>query len=176
MPDTRRIPKLPCPPDDVWAGVAAGAISTPESERLLLHASECEACAAALRLAINATADDDEMEADRQAPAPDLRNLARRMAAQSRPSRRYLYAAAAIAVLLIAPLAWFWQSRSAPPLNALAAAYTVKRVVELRIPGADYAPVRIERGFPGDPPGASSERSRVAARRRPRRAARMASR
>jgi CHAT domain-containing protein/tetratricopeptide (TPR) repeat protein len=58
------------------------------------------------------------------------------------------YAAAAVAVVIAAALA-FWPTPRPATQEAeqlLAQAYTEQRIMELRIPGASHAPVRVERG------------------------------
>src|SRR6185503_9605640 len=57
-------------------------------------------------------------------------------------------------LMLFAVPWWWWQTRSArPPFVQLAAAYSSRRMVELRIPGASYAPLRVNRATgAGDAP------------------------
>ncbi len=67
-----------CPPIDVWAFVATGAMATSEAEKLLLHACQCSECAPLLREAIQVTqaangedgSQDDTSEEDQPGDVP----------------------------------------------------------------------------------------------------------
>jgi tetratricopeptide (TPR) repeat protein len=56
-----------------------------------------------------------------------------------------LAAAAVILLSLFAGVRWVWLQRQ-PPLDLLAKAYTKRRTFDLRIPGATFGPLRVERG------------------------------
>jgi tetratricopeptide (TPR) repeat protein len=65
-------------------------------------------------------------------------------------TRRQLVTAGAVLGSVLAavviPPSWFWyRQRATPPLAALAAAYSARRTIELRLPGAAYSPLRVMR-------------------------------
>jgi tetratricopeptide (TPR) repeat protein len=131
-------------------------------EKLLAHASNCDACGAVLRDVVEDFAD-DMTEAESQA-LEDLpssqpewqRGVARKMAGASggsvaRRSQLGPWFAKAAAVLVAVGggwLAWdYWMAKD--PAVLLAQAYTRQRPFEYRIPGADQSPVRTEKGGKG---------------------------
>ena len=75
--------------------------------------------------------------------------LVRRVAAQEALTRRRLMTAGvALGAILAAGSFswWFWQRQAAtPPLAALATAYSARRTIELRLPGAAHSPLRVNR-------------------------------
>ena len=144
-----------CPKPEDWARLAVG-LQLPERDALLEHAATCPACADRLRDLCDAAAIDAREE---HADMPSLP----RMAIDSPQARRKLAAAMArnpdsswqvwrlpLAAMLVAALgvgAWMLtRVTGGPPLHQLTLAYSARRSLELQIPGAAYAPVRIERG------------------------------
>lgn len=93
--------------------------------------------------------------------------LVRRVAAQEALTRRRLLTAGVAlgAVLAAVPLSWwFWQTRAAtPPLAALAVAYSARRTIDLRLPGAAHSPLRVNRSpSPADlPPELLESQARI---------------
>src|SRR5262249_27557737 len=87
--------------------------------------------------------------------------FAQRMASESRrPRRRFVFECfAAAAVLIVAVGAGWWGYlfwAGGPPARLLAQAYTQQRPFEVRIPGAEHAPVRVVRSGAGSPFGRPS--------------------
>jgi tetratricopeptide (TPR) repeat protein len=132
-----------CPPEQAWDEVAVGLKVGREAEALLEHASSCEACAATLRDALQIFAPEREPHAE---TAPPLIEMPPRRAHQVSRSA-WLYAAAAMLVLACGTTYIYWRYlRDASPLKQLARIYAAHRTIELRLPGAAYGPIRVERG------------------------------
>ncbi len=155
-----------CPGDSVWTEVAAGLGPEEYRERLVAHAAQCGPCAGLLASAVRtlsaeATAEENSMIEALQSAKPEWQeDMARSLVAMAAPPRgrawgwRMVGLAAAAAVLIGSPV-WYFRQRNAPPLQLLARAYTVRRVLELRVPGAAYAKLApIEQG----PRGSASNR------------------
>jgi len=151
-----------CPEATEWARLAAGLLEDARSDELLAHASRCDACGAML----HAVAEDfsQEMPAEELRALEDLgsakpewqRRMARRMSEASArgrvvPIRFARWVAVAAGVILMAGAGWWaWERWGAnDPARLIAKAYTQQRPFELRIPGAENAPVRVERGGAG---------------------------
>jgi CHAT domain-containing protein len=174
-------PRPDCPAETEWLRLAAGLLPDPQAGKLLAHSAECDACAILLRQATEDFAEEvrdeeaEQIRALRSAQPSWQRALAQRLAAQSateeslpvtkvvplptpkpRPWLQYAWAYAAAAVVLLVAGAVTVQLFRQPSLDQLiAAAYTERRTMELRIPGAAHAEVRQQRG-PGSVPGALS--------------------
>jgi CHAT domain-containing protein len=148
---------ISCPDETVWLEVAAGLTpSGVETEKLLSHSAVCPECAAALARSVRALSSDAEEGEDeilgqlkssgrewqRQTGEMIAGSGARR--AWNRPRPLWLALAAAIVIggVLVSKAVFTPQE----PTPLLAQAYTAQRTVELRIPGADYAPLRVQRG------------------------------
>jgi len=151
-----------CPDATEWASLAAGLTDAERSGVLLEHASGCDSCGAILAAVTEdfsrETADDESHALEQLASAnPDWQGrIARRMSEASghrrivrMPFRGWL--ARAAAVTLAAGVGWWaWNQWGAgDPARLIATAYAQQRPFELRIPGADNAPVRMERGSGG---------------------------
>ena len=157
---TRRRP-ADCPGPKVWIEVAAGTTERAAAERLLSHAASCGHCGAQLKKAVDILHYDDiPSEA---APALSDAFRARVVAELSRQSRVvsprwWIPAAAAIIVAAIGLT--FWLNRPNAE-RLLAQAYSAERTMEIRFPGASYAPVRVTKGpqdaSPRDPSLAEAE-------------------
>lgn len=161
-----------CPAEAEWWRLAAGLALPNETESYLLHASQCDHCGPLLRRAAEDFAElrpqEEAVVANLESANPQWQQkLAEKIGAMQRqveaplettPAKarlawpRWAFAAAAVALAAVASL-WMsrWQ-RSSPPDGLLAEAYTEQRSLELRIPQAGFAPLRMERG---------SERSRM---------------
>lgn len=157
MNDENIIPgreSISCPEADRWLDLAAGTLPPATSDRMLAHAAECAECSIHLREAATVFGEDTpEVMAAMNALSSSTMEWRGRTAALlarvSRPNptsvlRRWLSAAA---VLLLAGGALYFSWRAAqPPFDALAVAYSLNRGIELRIPGAPYAPMKVGRG------------------------------
>ncbi len=138
-----------CPPDEMWAMAAASQTSDATSAALLDHAATCDRCGGILRRETDAfradpTAEEQQALAALASARPEWK---RDMAAQltRRPSHARAWMAAAAAVVLLAGGFW-WSQRPRDPQQLLARAFEERRPFELRFPGADRTPVRLERG------------------------------
>ncbi len=155
-----------CPPGDVWLDLAAG-IAHQDSERYLNHAAECDHCGPLLRQAKDDFADDLTPEeahsvvtlpsanADWQRRlAQSLSNAPEDTTPEPAPSSHRkpfswklpVLAIAAIALVTIAVSEGLHLLRGPSVDQLLAAAYSERRTLEVRIPEANYAPLRVERG------------------------------
>jgi CHAT domain-containing protein/tetratricopeptide (TPR) repeat protein len=168
-------PSPECMEDDEWLEVAAGLLPEAKTRELMKHAAQCGHCGPLLKNAADALVDEatpseEALLASLQSARPEWR---KNMAATLRASLgakgddhrekhggvqwwqalfswpRPALVSAGIAVALVAG----WQAwRALHPPSAdqlLAQAYTERRTLEVRIPGAKYAPMRVERGIPG---------------------------
>jgi tetratricopeptide (TPR) repeat protein len=126
-----------CPPERVWDEIASGLLRGEDALVLLEHASRCENCAAALKSAVEIF-------------APEAGETSPETAPDKRPLRSYTWPMTIAATILIAVLGvgYFYWIRSPDPLKQLARAYTAYRTIELRLPGADFGELRLERGGP----------------------------
>lgn len=154
--------RIPCPPYNVWAEVAAGLPKPAEAEALLAHAANCEACAASLHEAImivNGAPIPEEFLAELQmASATGVAELGHQMASRhAKPLWRgnsLLKVAAGLAVIVggAAFFGWWQSNRGGEPLTLLAKAYETRRTIEVRVPGAGHGPMRVERGGGAESP------------------------
>src|SRR5215469_8743408 len=151
---------ISCPDQTVWLEVAAGLTpSGIETEKLLSHSAVCPECAAALARSVRALSSDaaegeDEVLGQLKSSGREWqRQTAERIAgsarrrAWNRPRPLWLALAAAIVIggILVSKAVFTPQE----PSHLLAQAYTAQRTIELRIPGADYGPLRLQRGGRG---------------------------
>ena len=161
-----------CPDPALWRGIAGGL--TPPDHALVFidHASRCRRCGPLLQRAVaEISALNEELTEAERARIAALdsareewqRNLARRIAGtgNSQADRRRPLSwgpwhftvprLAVAAVILVAVIGTGWwiviqRNQSSVARQLIARAYTEKRTLELRIAGADYAPLRISRG------------------------------
>ena len=165
-----------CPPEAEWFRVAAGLVTAKESARFSAHAARCDYCGALLRRASEDLADEvapDEEQIIAHLPSAQPHWQARlaerlRQASQARGGRtesglhpgnawrrwvsspfRLGLLAAAAAVVVISLVWWHRQAAEEPPNQLLAQAYSEQRTLEIRFPGARYAPLRQTRGSTG---------------------------
>ena len=160
-----------CPKDADWLHVAAGLVPETKARQLMSHAAQCDRCGPLLRSAAETLSDEttpneESTLASLSSARPDWqRNLAGKLsrsahgspAAQARTPwwkgfflwPRFAFVAGALAVAIVA--GWLGMNLlhtpSAPHL--LAQAYTEHRTLEMRIAGAKYAPMRVERSAGG---------------------------
>jgi tetratricopeptide (TPR) repeat protein len=136
--------------------VAAGLQPEETSDRLLAHAARCSRCGGSFRAAMRilsleaAPAEDAVVAALKSSQQEWQFRVGKTLAAraQRRASpwlQRGMWLAAAASLVATAGLYLYWRDPS-PPLRMLAEAYTAHRTVELRITGAGYAPLRLDRG------------------------------
>ena len=127
----------PCPAESVWDAVAAGLLKGDEAVTVMEHASKCAACAQTLREAIEIFAVEE----------PVTTNVVS-IGARSRlaPAVRWLGIAAALLVAVGVGYVATTQLRSPEPLALLSSAYTEHRTLDLRLPGASYGGMQLERG------------------------------
>jgi tetratricopeptide (TPR) repeat protein len=152
---SRQAPGAGCPPLSEWASLAAGLVEGRRTQELLTHASECDACGAALHAVVEDFSADLTEEESRaleslQSAKPDWQHeMARRMAniSRGRPAQIRTWLARAAVVLIAVGGGWLaWSQWTAgAPARLIAKAYTQQRPFEFRIPGASYAVVRQER-------------------------------
>jgi tetratricopeptide (TPR) repeat protein len=144
-----------CPGDQLWLELAGGLLPAGGANQWLEHAGQCAECAAKLKQAVRVLADEvpeaeQEMLQSLNSSSVEWQRAvaARAASAQRRPVVHWMPAVAAAAVAILAisgALYWKWRANR-PPLQLLAEAYTSQRTFDLRIPGAAYGPMRVERG------------------------------
>lgn len=173
---------MECPSEAVLYQLAGRTMGVEESERILKHAIQCDHCSPLLRLAaevLNSDLTIDEVtfrSSLRTASGEWQQDFAKKLASQNTsgtsgsrirglrdlltltwiaPTIRWTGAVIAL-LFLIAIATRFIQWRSSPAYadQMLAQAYFEHRTLELRFPGASYAPVRVTRG----PAGSSVEK------------------
>jgi CHAT domain-containing protein/tetratricopeptide (TPR) repeat protein len=161
-------PSLPTPEcmgDAEWLEVAAGLLPEAKTRELMKHAAQCGHCGPLLKnaaesLVDEATPSEEALLESLQSARPEWR---KNMAATLRDSVRnqqpasswwravFAWPAPAYAVagiVAVAVVAWIGV-RALHPSSAeqlLAQAYSEHRTLEVRIPGAKYAPVQAQRG------------------------------
>jgi CHAT domain-containing protein/tetratricopeptide (TPR) repeat protein len=161
-----------CPTESELRELACGVLAAGRMEQVLEHVTTCSFCAPLLRQAVadfddSATPEEQALLAGLQsATKPWQQSVAARLnresdisacpqnfgAARSVPwhrvflSPRWLLGAATLAILASAAF-WFVQGRPDKLANRLTVqAYTERRTLELRLPGAAYAPIQVNRG------------------------------
>jgi len=160
-------PGVKCPQDVDWLQVAAGLLPESRTRELMLHASQCPYCGPLLRngvetLSDEATPDEDNFLSNLMSARPEWQ---KEMVGQLRDSARAnrfgkdhqrswnplrlwprpLLVAGALAVLVFAGWLGISKFRTPSAQQLLAQAYTEHRTLELRILGARFAPLRIQR-------------------------------
>lgn len=157
-----------CPNNEAILQLAAHLLDPQQSEALLKHVVICDRCGPAFRQAV-LDFDQDPTESERAVLAelatsrPEsqgrlARKLGAAMAAAIAPPaskfpayrirRPILTFAAAVAIIILAWLGFWTFSRQQPSYatRLLARSYTAQRTLEIRLPGAEFAPMRVERG------------------------------
>lgn len=180
-----------CPPDEVWAQLAAGLSSPEISDGLLAHAARCGHCGTLLRestedLAGDLKPEEQNLLATMASAQPEGRKqMAARLSEASRAAdrsiplvshpgpapragvrMRWAYASAAALVLGVAAWLFLLWQHAGSPAQLLASAYSEQRTLEPRIPLARFGPMRLERGGPGvsrmnTPPALSEAEARI---------------
>lgn len=160
-----------CPADESeWQHLVVGLLPEERSKQLMSHASQCDHCGPLLRVASELVTEDvtpseenllaewsSRSQSDARVLAEKL--LKRNQAATiERPSRHWatlllwprpLILAGTLGALMLA--GWLgMRTLFAPNVDhLLAQAYEENRTLEVRIPGAKFAPLRVERGQTG---------------------------
>ena len=154
-----------CIGDAEWQEVAAGLLPETKTRELMKHAAQCGHCGPLLKnaaeaLVEEATPSEDALLASLQSARPEWR---KKMAATLRDGVRHhqlkvswwkaffvwpapAYAFAGLAAVVA--VAWVGVRALYPPSaeQLLAQAYSEHRTLEMRIPGAKYAPLQAQRG------------------------------
>jgi len=153
-----------CPDPGLWREIAAGV--TPPEQALVnvQHASRCDHCGILLREAVSDlngenTLSDEERIASLESASPEWqRKLAQRITGRAIPTpvpwwSEWLaiprLATVGATILVVVAVGWWGAVQQRQPQNAtrlIARAYSDQRTLELRIAGARYAPLRVQRG------------------------------
>jgi CHAT domain-containing protein len=158
-------PQPECPDPRVWLEVAAALTPPEQAQTLLLHAISCDYCGPQLAQAADDVSEAGRIERDQIAALNSAhpnwqRKLAQNIAGSAAPVAppwwkrgqfAGAFAAATVAVVVISLIGWSALHRDTPDAanELLAKAYAEQRTLELRIPGAPHAPVRVQRGPEG---------------------------
>jgi CHAT domain-containing protein/cytochrome c-type biogenesis protein CcmH/NrfG len=152
-----------CPSDEEWMNVVAGIEHKEVSEKMLDHAAHCDHCGPVVHrltreFSESASPEETRIVENLASSSPDWqRSMAARLSVstgyRSHDTRRSLPSWAwklltfgSIAVVLTAVVIWVvfpWPQRRVERL--LADSYTQHRNLEPRIPGAQFAPLKVER-------------------------------
>jgi CHAT domain-containing protein len=163
-----------CPPEQTLNELVAGAVDSEQAKQLLSHALQCDHCGPLLRLATEIFS--PEKRAEEESVLSSLQSsrlewqetLARKLAGRNSPIQAtsglvphgktaagfrtilrnpWAYAvAAAVALCVITSGSLLWHSSPIYANKLLAEAYSEHRTLEVRIPGAKHAQMRVERG------------------------------
>jgi CHAT domain-containing protein/tetratricopeptide (TPR) repeat protein len=163
-----RTPQAPCPSPATWGELAAGILPQKTAFKYLRHAAACADCGQELQHALYALDEDESvpLPAGIQQPLVTAseawqNSFAARLEAQRRPglgglfvrragfsrliARSWAIPAIAAIVLLALGLGLFSSLRRGSPDTLIRQAYAQQRTIEMRIPGAAYGPVQVER-------------------------------
>ena len=147
---TPAAPGTDCPKEQDLLEAASGILRGDGADAVLRHAASCDHCGPLLRQALDDFSGDvsaEEEELLERAKPPKIPSLGAEMRSKVLTMPRlpvWSYAACAAALGAVAVLIPMWEQPSVDSL--LASAYTAQRTFDLRIPGARYAPLRLERG------------------------------
>jgi CHAT domain-containing protein/tetratricopeptide (TPR) repeat protein len=158
-------PTPECIGDAEWLEVAAGILPDAKTRELMKHAAQCGHCGPLLKnaaetIADEATPSEEALLASLRSARPEWRkNMAATLRDSVQPGQRNnswwravfawptpAYAIAGVAAVAI--VTWIGVRTLRPPSaeQLLAQAYSERRTMEVRIPGAKYAPMQAERG------------------------------
>jgi RNA polymerase sigma factor (sigma-70 family) len=156
-----------CPPRDTMMRLIGGILAPAAAEEILRHAGTCDYCCRMLRECRKDFADEplpgeEQLLRSLRSAQPDFQrrlamDLARSVRPQPRqswwarlwpaPVPRWAYAVATVPMVFVAVLAaWLYHGHQNSPERLLAAAYSQRRSFEMRFAGADYGPLKQERG------------------------------
>jgi tetratricopeptide (TPR) repeat protein len=157
-----------CVGDSEWLNVAAGLLPEAKTRELMRHAAQCGHCGPLLKNAAETLADEVTLSEETllvllgSARPEWKRNMASTLSSKGQarqlkpswwrgmfawPNPAYAFGGIAVVVLV----AWIGLRTLRPPSadQLLTQAYTERRTLEVRIPGARYAPMRVERSAGG---------------------------
>jgi CHAT domain-containing protein/cytochrome c-type biogenesis protein CcmH/NrfG len=150
-----------CPRDEELMNIAAGLLDADASEKLLGHAAQCDHCGPLLNRFIQDFSDTvspseseiiSKLESSsvgwQKAMAARLSTLRHPDQRQTRTPFSWLWKWPALAAAIVVSVFLIWIFVPCPERRVerlIAEAYTEHRNLELRIAGADFAPVRVER-------------------------------
>jgi CHAT domain-containing protein len=155
-----------------WLEVAGGLLSEMRTRDLIKHAAQCGHCGPLLReaaetLSDEVTSNEEELLAALGSARSEgwHRNLAKTLGGDIQDCRvheksdsrwrgfflwpRLAFVVAALGAIVVAGWIGFRVLRPPSVDQLLAQAYTDRRTLEVRIPGAKFAPIRVERGTNG---------------------------
>lgn len=156
-----------CPEPAIWREIVVALTPSDEALKHLQHASRCDHCGPLLREAVtemNAHITDAEAKqiaALESARSEWQRKLAARITGTPEATApapwwkvwgsapRLAIAGGLLAVIVVGSWVAVRQARPQTPSDLLAQAYSEQRSFELRMAGAQYAPVRVQRGGEG---------------------------
>lgn len=168
-------PAGPCPTAETWGELAAGLIPQDAAFKQLEHAVTCPTCAEELENALHAVGENTPVAPElqkglRTASPAWQRQFAAKIASgeifnvadkpiQPVPARRVLpflvrpqaVAAMAALVLLAVGAGLIWRLHGGSPDALIREAYAQQRTIEMRIPGAGYGPIQVERANANSP-------------------------
>ncbi|MGB9434253.1 MAG: CHAT domain-containing protein, partial [Candidatus Acidiferrum sp.] len=185
-----------CPRESLFFELAAGTLNEKESEQLLKHATECDHCGPFFRMALEAFSKEGQptekelIESLVSSRDAWRRNLATQLSVKtpkntndakgslfrwqpaawvSRISMSQAFSVATVLLIAVVALFFIRREELTPKQKVehlLAEAYTEHRTLDIRIAGAKYAPLRVERGNTGSsldkPPSLLSAESLIA--------------
>jgi tetratricopeptide (TPR) repeat protein len=156
-----------CSDEAEWVRIAAGLVGEAEARERMKHAAQCGHCGPLLRAAVKTLSDEVSLDeetviASLSSARPDWQaQMAQALRSDGESHRtsqgarslwRTLFywprpAFVAVSVSLLVAASWIGVRvlRPQSPEQLLAKAYTQHRTMEVRIPGAKYAPLRVER-------------------------------
>jgi CHAT domain-containing protein/Flp pilus assembly protein TadD len=160
-----------CPPEVRFYELAAGVLEDNDSEIFVRHATECDRCGPILRQAFEQlsapqTNQESEVLASLRTSQPEWQERFGRTLATSAKGdvnvtgklsekvnsrwgfQKMVWAFGTLTVIVVSILAVaaIWRSRPNYTDSLLATAYTERRTLELRMPGATHAPLQTTRG------------------------------
>jgi len=157
-----------CPPENKWALLAAGVSADAEAQDLVQHAAHCDHCGSLLRQIVQdfeapTRQDEEEILSKLRSNGKEWQQeLATRLRKSTRPldsqaaislkPRKPVFsfprwAVASTVALIAATFVWWLVStRSYSADRLLAKAYSEHRILAMRIPGAEFGPVKTVRG------------------------------
>ena len=165
-----------CPPEGEWWSLVGGVLPQDRSKELLDHSIQCESCAVLFRRAtedfddqmteaesrelamLTSSRDENQLvlarklkdAADARRPVEDSSGKqSSRGSWRTLSIRFWVPAIATFAFVCLMVLFGVWRYQSSSVNRLLAQAYVEQRTLELRIPGAGYAPMRQQRGLEG---------------------------
>jgi len=167
-------PRGPCPDPAIWAEIVTGVMPQEQALKHLNHAASCSTCAQDLQYAFDAVGENtavhpelakylhtaseewqhefaEKIASGKVSAEPE--RIAQQLPSGTRRSRvvgiglgflfrPWAVAAAAAVIAGIALLPWL---RSGSPDTLIRQAYAQQRTIDMRIPGAGYGPIRVER-------------------------------